>query len=117
MKNIFFFLCAFSFSSALFAQVELVQIGDSTYVANYIPINKAIEGTKKGIAACDNKLKSLNDQLDKILIQIKDIQAKKVGLETALHLLENPAPTKTTAPPASAPANEKQPKKTKKVKN
>lgn len=122
MKYIFKILAFLLFVCNVSAQ-EIVKIDSVQYVVIYTPLPEAIEKTEKAISGLDRQIEKIRGEIEKEIQQLKQLQTKKIELETALKIMENPAPSKsissqaaeaTPTPPAKKSTKSKAPPKQKK---
>ena len=99
---------------------EIVRIDTAQYLVTYTPLPEAITKTENAIAGIDRQIQKINDEIQKEVTQLKALQTKKIELETALKIMQNPAPSKSVStksapvPSPTPPGKKTTPKKGKK---
>jgi len=98
---------------------EIVTIDTSQYLVSYIPLPTAIAQTEKAISELDDQIARTQEIIKKQAAQLKQLETKKVQLETALKIMQNPPPTKSksvTVPDTTPPVTKSATKAKKKPK-
>lgn len=101
---------------------EIVQIDTAQYLVTYTPLPEAIQKTENAITGIDRQIQKVQGEIEKEIAQLKALQTKKIELETALKIMQNPAPSKSIstksapAPSPTPPGKKTTPKKKKEPK-
>ena len=102
MKHILSILIVLLFMCNLSAQ-EIIQIDTAQYLVTYTPLPEAIEKTENAIAGIDRQIQKTQQEIDKEIKQLQQLQTKKIELQTALKIMQNPPPTKSVSTKSADP--------------
>lgn len=102
MKHILSILTVLIFMCNLSAQ-EIIQIDTAQYLVTYTPLPEAIQKTENAIAGIDRQIQKTQQEIDKEIKQLQQLQTKKIELQTALKIMQNPPPTKSVSTKSAAP--------------
>ena len=101
MKHIISILTVLLFMCNLSAQ-EIIQIDTAQYLVTYTPLPEAIQKTENAIAGIDRQIQKTQQQIEKEVKDLQALQTKKIELETALKIMQNPPPTKSVSTKSAA---------------